>query len=376
MHSSSMYEGSNKSMLNMLDGLMSRNVQPFIFLPKQINMSICDEFAQRGIPFLVLNFKMPLYPLLNTFRDFVRFVPRLFISFYIDFKLVHKISVMAKASKIDLIHSNVGPILLGFKSAKKNNIPHVWHLREYQDLDFKLRTLYSKRDFIKMINSPINHCIAISNEIYNHFSLNGDSKMIYNGVLKVSDIQFKPRKEKYFLYVGRLTEEKGVKILIQAFINFSKINSDYDLYLAGEYEENFKEVLTKICECHQSKKRVHFLGNRDDVFDLMSNATALIVPSLNEAFGRITVEAMFNGCLVIGNDSGGTQEILKDEELGLLYSGYEELALIMETVVSNGIESYYLTIKRAQERAIALYSVEQNAVRVYEYYKEILGIKD
>lgn len=375
MHSSSIYEGSNKSMLNMVDGLMLRNVQPFIFLPKQLNMDICEQFKLRGIPFLVLNYKMPLYPLLHTFRDFVRFVPRLLISFYINFKLVNKISDMVKKSEIDLIHSNVGPILLGFKTAKRNNIPHVWHLREYQDLDFKLRTLYSKKDFIKMINSPINHSIAISKSIYNHFSLKGDSKMIYNGVLKSTNIQFKPLKKKYFLYVGRLSEEKGVKILIRAFINFSKINQGYELFLAGEYEGNFKEELTSLLDT-QLKNKVRFLGNRNDVFDLMSSATALIVPSLHEAFGRITVEAMFNGCLVIGNDSGGTQEILKEEDLGLLYSGHEELALTMETVVSNGIESYFSIIKKAQERAIDLYSVEQNANGVYEYYKEILGIKD
>jgi glycosyltransferase involved in cell wall biosynthesis len=38
----------------------------------------------------------------------------------------------------------------------------------------------------------------------------------------------------------------------------------------------------------------------------MAHATALIVSSYHEGFGFITVEAMFNGCLVIGNNKGGT----------------------------------------------------------------------
>jgi len=49
---------------------------------------------------------------------------------------------------------------------------------------------------------------------------------------------------------------------------------------------------------------------RDDVYAIMSRATALIVPSHFEGFGRITAEAMFNGCLVAGYNSAGTREIL------------------------------------------------------------------
>lgn len=119
--------------------------------------------------------------------------------------------------------------------------------------------------------------------------------------------------------------------------------------------------------------RVKFLGMRNDMSDLMTKATVLVVPSVYEGFGRVTVEAMFNGCLVIGNNSGGTKEILEKENLGILYSGHDELVTAMKTVVLKGIESYYPLIKKAQERAVTLYSQEQNVEDVYKFYQDILN---
>lgn len=54
--------------------------------------------------------------------------------------------------------------------------------------------------------------------------------------------------------------------------------------------------------------QVVFLGMRKDIYSLMKDAMALIVPSYWEGFGFITTEAMFNGCLVIGRNTSGTKE--------------------------------------------------------------------
>lgn len=102
-----------------------------------------------------------------------------------------------------------------------------------------------------------------------------------------------------------------------------------------------------------------------------NQTTALMVSSLYEGFGRITVEALFNGCLVIGYNSGGTKEILEKDELGILYSNQEELVDNMKMVVSKGIECFFSLIEEAQKKAIKLYTNEQNSINVYDFYQDL-----
>ena len=56
------------------------------------------------------------------------------------------------------------------------------------------------------------------------------------------------------------------------------------------------------------KPYVEFMGPRDDVHQLMKGALALVVASHTEGFGLTAVEAMSQGCIVVGNDTAGMKE--------------------------------------------------------------------
>ena len=51
-----------------------------------------------------------------------------------NYRATKKVINYIQEVKPNIIHSNVGPIDIGYKAAKKLRIPHVWHIREYQDL--------------------------------------------------------------------------------------------------------------------------------------------------------------------------------------------------------------------------------------------------
>ena len=63
----------------------------------------------------------------------------------------------------------------------------------------------------------------------------------------------------------------------------------------------------------------------------MRQAKAIIIPSHNEGFGRCMPEAMFNGCLCIGHDTGGTKEQMDNgteatgEDIALRYQTEDQL---------------------------------------------------
>ena len=53
----------------------------------------------------------------------------------------------------DVVHTNIGPLNIAFNICQELGIPHVWHLREYQDLDMGIEFYPSKEKFIEKIHS-------------------------------------------------------------------------------------------------------------------------------------------------------------------------------------------------------------------------------
>lgn len=366
--------GANKALLNILDEVVSLGIKPFVVM--SFEGAMCIELEKRNVKYQIIEHYFSIYPQLGSIRDVFFFLPRIFRNLWFNSLAEMTLYRIVKEIMPDIIHTNIGPDHIGFSVAKKLNIPHVWHIREYQDLDFDMTPFFSKNYFIKKLQNPNNKVIAITKGIFNHFLVHNNGRVIYDGVLKANNIQFELEKEKYFLFVGRLEEAKGIKNLLQAFIEFCKFDSVFELRIAGDGEANYKNELVQIISDAKLKSRVQFLGFRDDVYDLMAKATALVVPSRYEGFGFITVEAMFNGCLVIGNNSGGTKEILEEKKLGVLYRGHNELVIALKTLVSNGIESYYPMLMEAQKTAVSLYSQEQNGTAICEVYQEILCKND
>src|SRR5206468_877378 len=120
---------------------------------------------------------------------------------------------------------------------------------------------------------------------------------------------------------------------------------------AGDTSDKlYKGEIMSFIKCNDLKDNVRLLGQRDDINDLMAKSTALIVPSIFEGFGRTTAEAIFNGCFVIGKNSGGTREIVEKINYGLLYDDEEELIEAMEAIVIKGIESYFPLLYEAQKK--------------------------
>lgn len=369
-NSSSLY-GDNKALLNIIDGVTSKGIIPYVILGSEGIMS--DELKRRKVLYRVIKQYFSFYPSLNSIRDLILYIPRLLRMFVFNVLAVIKLSKIVDVFHPEIIHTNVGPVQIGFIVAKIKKIRHVWHIREYQDLYFNKFIFPSKKIFLSRLRSNENFSIAITEGIKNYYKLSKNAKVIYDGVIKNERTLFNPIKNNFFLFVGRVEEAKGVEKLVKAFAEFCISNSDIELYIAGEGNQKYLSTLYRSIDELNISNRVKFLGYRNDIYDLMSNAMSLIVPSRFEGFGFITVEAMYSGCLVIGNNTTGTKEIIEKENLGVLYSGHDELVSAMKQILDDGIEYYFSMIKRAQKRAVELYTQEISATNVYNYYKEILN---
>jgi glycosyltransferase involved in cell wall biosynthesis len=116
----------------------------------------------------------------------------------------------------------------------------------------------------------------------------------------------------FFLFVGRLSTEKGLDILLDAW---KMLDYPYKLKIIGE------GPLAPLVEaaCAQSDQ-IEWLGRQplETVYDLMGQATGLIFPSKwYEPFGRVATEAFARGTPVIASAIGAIAEIVADRVTGL-----------------------------------------------------------
>lgn len=374
------FHGSGKALHFIIQHMSQRGVEVIVILPS-VEGGLYREFERMQIKSLVHNFTFFIWPSLNVLRDFLLLPLRLLkllISILNSFIFLKK---AVDEFKPDIIHTNVGVLHIGQYLSYRLKIPHVWHLREYQDLHYNWKPFPSNKLFLININQDNCYPVAITYGIFEHYKLwsNKNSTIIYDGVFNTDVIPtIKKSKSKYFLYVGTLSNEKGTLEVIETFSRVSKINPEFQLLLAGSGEVKYVNFLNHLVDCCEISSKVHFLGFRSDVYDLMSDAIALIVPSNFEGFGFITVEAMLNGCLVIGKNSAGTKEQFDNgleyvgEEIGVRYNTVDELYLIMCSLCKENLSEYYSMLKNAQKAVIDLYSTKRNADKIMDLYLRII----
>ena len=362
--------GDNKSLLCTLLGLKDRVT---ILVGVTQEGPLTEELTRNGIAYKIVSSTMtPRYFPLRVSHPFLHKAYG-YPSYLLNYvRTYFQLKRIIKDFKPDLIHSNNSIVFSGAIMSKVFHIPHVWHIREYIDKDHGYR--FPDKKFYDE-NRKTSHCIAITRGLFDHFGLSSPKDVhIYNGVFAQEDIpEYKKEKQKYFLYLGRITEMKGVGEMLEAFCRFCKTNDGYKLLLAGEGALGYMEKLQDYIRQEEIlQNKVEFLGYRKDIQTLLQDATALIVPSRFEAMGRITLEAMMMGCFVIGRNTGGTKELLENDSTGILYDTIDDLVIALGKVAAMQCDELEKENLRALECAKTRYTNEINADKIFEFYSCIL----
>ncbi|RJQ16373.1 MAG: glycosyltransferase family 4 protein [Nitrospiraceae bacterium] len=122
---------------------------------------------------------------------------------------------------------------------------------------------------------------------------------------------------RYLLFIGRLTREKGVYELADAFITISKIYPDIDLLLIGEeFDRNELEAIFREADL---LNRVHFKGmvSYEEIAHYIRVSHLFVLPTRTEGLPNVVMEAMAAGLPVVTTDVGGIPEILENGVTGL-----------------------------------------------------------
>ena len=365
--------GSSLALLSLIDSLDDKII-PYVIYSREAGLKA--ELDKRGIESICIYMQPNAYPPTNGLKNKLVFVRELLKGLILYRRGLKKVYEIVEKIKPDIIHTNVGIYHQGFEIAKKKHIPHVWHIREFQDLDFDIKILWTKKRFIKKLNSPFNRNITITKCVAFHFGLDV-STVIYDGVCdeNLPSIEFK--KQNIFLFVGSISEKKGTGLLVSSFLEFCKFHDNVKLLIVGsdnnEYVYKLKQKISK----SKYSDNIKFLGYRKDRLQLMHSSKAIIVPSISEGFGLITAEAMSQGCFVIGRNCAGTKEqfdnAFEDVEydVGLRFMTKDELIDRMKQVLTMPFKEYNRKIIAAKKVVLGRYSIKNNANKILKIYNEL-----
>lgn len=222
---------------------------------------------------------------------------------------------------------------------------------------------------VKIARENVDYFIANSKEtqrrIQKFYKLN--STVIYPPIEIDSDRKFEnkaqlPKKDGYFLVVGRIAASKHVDLAVLAA---KEISFKLKVVGSGRGIEMLQDLAGE-----SLGKNIEFLGGVSDeeLYSLYENASALLYPAEDEDFGMVPIEAMGHGIPVVAHKSGGPLETVQEGENGYFFDEF--------TVESFGKAIQKIQTTKWNRQKIYEYAVdfskEKFKTRVLQFIKELL----
>lgn len=185
-------------------------------------------------------------------------------------------------------------------------------------------------------------------------------------------------KSNFIVSVGRITPSKGYEHLIKAFRKVARHNPYLKLKIIGSTDkgkERYLNYLKTLTRRFSLNYNVEFSGFRHDVETILSQAKVLVAPSLiDEAFGRVVVEAAACGVPVVAAEVGGFQEIIDNGRDGLLIppADSDSLAEAILKLINDPLLAEKISL-RAREKVERLYTMEKALSGLEKVYQKALS---
>jgi hypothetical protein len=170
-----------------------------------------------------------------------------------------------------------------------------------------------------------------------------------------------------FLFVGRLSAEKGLDNLLQAFARVLVQSSTAQLRIVGDGP--LKEPLRKLCAVLNMQERVTFVGGlgAQDLAYEYARALCLILPSRSEPWGLVANEALHYGCpVVVSENCGCVQELVSDVSYGLRFQVGDVNDLVAKMITATTAFADVKETAKCCLSAIASFTPERSARETLE----------
>lgn len=245
-----------------------------------------------------------------------------------DLKVLAKLFKLLRNHKPDIVHIHLNmpmfyflPLIPLFKKIK-----FVFTIHNTFGPHKKLLTNFNRLPFYRQVSN-----ICLTEVIYQQFHEAFPKLHFYkieNGIKKennkqnIDDIKTEIETLKIgfkhiFLFVGRLSSQKNIPLLLDVFSD--KSLADTKLLIIGDGNEEIKSEVIK--QSSLTNNRIQFLGKKDNVLDYMNAVDALVLTSRHEGLPIVILEALSVGLPIISTPVGGIPDIIKNKINGILTKG-------------------------------------------------------
>ena len=274
--------------------------------------------------------------------------------------------LIKNASSIDILnlyHLSIKSFIWAYiyKTINKNGKLYLKTDASYSSVD-KLKKCILKRIIIKKLFNYSDIVSVESAKILKEIdsTISHNYVLIPNGFFDDGKKVYCPKKEKIFLFVGRVdAPEKNVDFLIDAFLK-SNVDKSWILKLVGPCSKEYQAKVNKRIQnaVNNNIRHVEFSGAIYDRYDLdclYEKAAVLVLPSKYESYGIVLVEALRKGCYLIASENiPPLQEITCNYKFG-------------ERVDVQNVNSLVQALEKA---AVERYTDEQRILEQVKYAKK------
>ena len=307
-----------------------------------------------------------------------------------DYQLYIKLIKYLKEIKPTIVHTRNWAGMDGIIAAKMARVPiiiHGEHGFEITDLTGQNK----KRKFIRklVLSTMVDKIVTVSKNLkkrlINEIKIKPE-KIIHipNGVdtnkfniykKEFTRKKFGFKKGEFIIgIVARLDPIKNHKTLISAFKEIVTIHPNTNLAIVGD--GSLRNKLENQTYKLGIKDKVIFMGERNDVPEILKTFDVFVLPSLNEGMSNTILEAMATGIPVIASNVGGNPELVIDGRTGFLFPSNDVESLVQK------IKTYILhpELKQkhgynARKRVEEKFSLNQMVRRYEELYLELVERK-
>ena len=295
-----------------------------------------------------------------------------------DLRGIIKLITIIKKGKYDIVHVHLFPADI-FSALASLFLPKdvVWIFSEHSVFNrrrsfkiFKILDSFTYSRYLKVI------CVSkqVESALFGWVpSIKGKTKVIPNAVPVSGSLETRNCKIYDILFVGRLTQAKGIDVLLRA-IKILKNKYSKKLKIAIVGNGHLKENLNNLSIDLGINKEVTFLGVRKDIDELMLSSKTFVLPSRWEGFGLVIIEAMSNMLPVIASDVGGIPEIIENGVNGILVPSEnpKNLAKAIKQLLEN-TELRKKIAQNAYKKVKEKYSIEAYSAIMLDFYSLLVN---
>jgi glycosyltransferase involved in cell wall biosynthesis len=353
--------GAETVVLNLATRLDSRRFRSLALLPPR--SWLADKLGNRNVPVFYADSRA-----------------------WYDLRLPRAIARIVREQKVDLIHSHLpdrnfysclagylvgcktivtyhGPVELSTANQLRNRIK-LWVVRNSATAVAVVCDFVG--EMLKNLHFPASKLVRVYNGVAVSDSI-GSGQMYLRRELGLGD------DAKLIGMIANIRQSKGYEYFIRAARDVCAADRRADFVAVGDIDQELAAPLWDLLDELRLRDRVHFLGYREDIGEILNDLDVFVLSSTSEGLPLVLLEAMAAGKAVVATRCGGPQEVVDDTRTGYLVpirDAQQLAARISEILIHPELASALGA--KARDKVLAEFSIEHMIATYEQLYERLL----